>query len=166
MQTETRDMVPNDQCCKTVLDVDDDHTLSTAKKLSVIGEPTMGGQSPEVFITKDNIINTQDNVDLDIEKMISKDNVMEEAAQGTSVQVAKARMEANHYPERRRSERLKKDTCLTTMEKLERARTKRNLEGNSSKSNSFVVLSMDEMILVTSDMGVIMENDDFDTFNC
>ena len=123
------------------------------------------GQSPEVFITKDNIINTQDSVDLDIEKMISKDNVMEEAAQGTSVQVAKAGMEANHYPKRRRSERLKKDICLTTMEKLERAGTKRNLEGNSSKSNSFAVLSMDEMILVTSGMGVIMENDDFDTFN-
>jgi hypothetical protein len=45
--------------------------------------------------------------------------------------------------ERRRSERLKKDTTLTTMEKNQKMAEKRNVEGNTSTSNSFATLQIE-----------------------
>lgn len=65
----------------------------------------------------------------------------------------------------RRSERLKKDTMLTTMEKNQRMAEKRNIEGNISKSNSFASLQIEEVVSVTSNMGIDMSCDDYDTFN-
>jgi hypothetical protein len=51
------------------------------------------------------------------------------------------------------------------MEKVEKARAKRNLEGNSSTINFFSVLSIDEIIHTTANMGVVLDNNDFDTFS-
>lgn len=58
-----------------------------------------------------------------------------------------------------------KDIALSTMEKLERRAKERNLEGNSTKSNSFGVLPIEEIIDITAGMGVIIENDDFMSFD-
>jgi hypothetical protein len=51
------------------------------------------------------------------------------------------------------------------MEKVEKARAKRNLEGNLSTINFFSVLSIDEIIHTTANMGVVLDNNDFDTFS-
>jgi hypothetical protein len=66
-------------------------------------------------------------------------------------------------PERRRSERLKKDANLTTMEKIDRVAQKRNLEDNPSNSNSFSILSVEDIVNITSNMGIVIENSEFDT---
>ena len=67
--------------------------------------------------------------------------------------------------ERRRSERLKKDTNPHTMDKVTRVAQKRNLEGNTSNYNSFSALPVEDIITVTADMGVILDATDFDTFD-
>jgi hypothetical protein len=66
---------------------------------------------------------------------------------------------------RRRSERLKKDSNLTTKEKIEKAAQINNLEGNSTRANSFSVLSVEDIINVSSDMGIVLDDKDFDTFD-
>jgi hypothetical protein len=66
--------------------------------------------------------------------------------------------------ERRRSERLKKDTNLHTMDKVEKLAKKGNLEGNSSNENSFLVLPIEEIVNISTDMGIAVKNDDFVTF--
>lgn len=65
----------------------------------------------------------------------------------------------------RRSERLKKDANLTTMEKVGKVAQKMNLEGNPQNPNSFSVLSVDEVVHISSEMGVVIEDDDFATCN-
>lgn len=42
---------------------------------------------------------------------------------------------------------------------------KRNLEGNTSTSNSFATLQVEEIISIIASMGVDMSVNDFDTFN-
>lgn len=54
---------------------------------------------------------------------------------------------------------------MTTMEKNQKMARKRNLEGNPPNSNSFSVLSIEEFVLITTDMGVAVDENDFDTFN-
>lgn len=51
------------------------------------------------------------------------------------------------------------------MEKNERRAMKRNLEGNSKNSNSFASLSNDEVVYLSTNMGISFSKDDFDTFN-
>jgi hypothetical protein len=65
----------------------------------------------------------------------------------------------------KRSERLKKDANLSTMEKVERESLEKNVEGNSQKTNSFVVLSSNDITHVTAKMGIVIDNDIFDTCN-
>jgi len=65
----------------------------------------------------------------------------------------------------RRSERLKKDANLTTLEKTERAAQRKNLEGSPKISNSFVVSSVDDISHISSDMGVVIDSDVFYTCN-
>jgi len=67
--------------------------------------------------------------------------------------------------ERRRSERLKKDTNIHTMNKVTKMTQKQNLEGNSKNKNSFSLLPIEEIVTISADMGVIINHDDFDTFN-
>lgn len=66
---------------------------------------------------------------------------------------------------RRRSERLIKDTHLSIKEKNERIAQKRNLEGNPVNANSFSVLPVEELISISCNMGIAIQNDAFDTFN-
>lgn len=67
--------------------------------------------------------------------------------------------------ERRRSERLKKDTNLHTMDKVTRVAQKRNLVGNFKNTNSFSIVPVEEIASILADMGVIISHDDFDTFS-
>lgn len=64
----------------------------------------------------------------------------------------------------RRSERLKKDTTITTKEKNERMAKKRNLEGNYTNQNMFSALPLDDIADLTSGMGVNIDASDFETF--
>lgn len=67
-------------------------------------------------------------------------------------------------PPNRMSDWLKKDTSLSTMEKNVRMAPKRNLEGNSTIANTFSVLTTEEIIHITTDMGIIYK-DDFVTYD-
>lgn len=67
-------------------------------------------------------------------------------------------------PPNRMSDWLKKDTSLSTMEKNVRMAPKRNLEGNSTNANTFSVLTTEEIIHITTDMGIIYK-DDFVTYD-
>lgn len=67
--------------------------------------------------------------------------------------------------DRRRSERLKKDSTLTTKGKNERMAKKRNLEGTCSNQNMFSVLPVDDIVELTTNMGIDIDKDDFDTFD-
>lgn len=67
--------------------------------------------------------------------------------------------------DRRRSDRLKKTTSLSTMEKNAKMAMKINLEGNSSCSNSFAALPIEDIVSMSHSMGVNIENDSFETFN-
>jgi hypothetical protein len=91
------------------------------------------------------------------------DKGMEDATQDNSE--PEVAVKDQQVQERRRSEILKKDTSLTTMEKTEIAGAKKNLEGNSLKSNSFAVLSIEEIIHTTSEMGVMLDVNDLATFD-
>lgn len=61
--------------------------------------------------------------------------------------------------------RLKKDTSLNTMEKVEKQAKKRNLEGNLPTTNAFSALPIEEIVNTVSDMGISMNHDDFATFD-
>ncbi|XP_066354675.1 uncharacterized protein [Miscanthus floridulus] len=121
-------------------------------------------QSLEVFILEDNIVNMQESMEVDDDTQLNNDTVLDKKGTNTSDPMVVPGKEAHQIQERIKSERLKKDTCLSTME-VERARIKKNLEGNSSTTNLFSVLSIDEIIHTTSEMGVVLDNNDFDTFN-
>jgi hypothetical protein len=75
------------------------------------------GQSPEIFISEDNIINAQESVEVDEGGQAIDDKGMEDAAQDNSE--PEVAVKDQQVQERRRSEKLKKDTSLTTMEKFE-----------------------------------------------
>ena len=60
---------------------------------------------------------------------------------------------------------MKKDTTLTTKEKNERMAKKRNLEANCSSQNMFYVLPIEEIIELTTSMGVDIDKNDFGTFD-
>jgi hypothetical protein len=64
----------------------------------------------------------------------------------------------------RRSERLK-DTNLHTMDKVTKMAQQRNLESNSKNTNSFSMLPSEEIVSISVDMGVVINHDDFATFN-
>jgi len=67
-------------------------------------------------------------------------------------------------PERRRSERLK-EILLTTLEKNEMMAKQRSLEGNDKKSYSISDISNDVLGNLAKDMGVLVQNNDFATFD-
>jgi len=126
---------------------------------------TVNTLSPEMFISDDNIINTQDSVEMEMDQQLNDAVMIEAAKQDVLASVNDVDKEAQHIQERRRSERLKKDANLTTMEKIGRVAQKKNLEGNPQKSNCFSVLSANDITHITSEMGIVIENDDFDTCN-
>jgi hypothetical protein len=66
---------------------------------------------------------------------------------------------------RRQSERLGKNIHLTTQERNEIMAQKRCLEGNSTHAVSFSELSNNDMCSIAKNMGVVISEDDFDTFD-
>lgn len=83
----------------------------------------------------------------------------------TKDNVNKQRNDVQQGPTRRRSERLKKDTNLTTMEKTMKIVQEKNLEGNPKTSNSFAALSVDDISRISSKMGIAIDSNFFDTCN-
>lgn len=120
--------------------------------------------SPEVFIPNDNIIHTQESVELEKDPEIKGSDINDATKQDDQRVMDKDGDQVMQVQERR-SERLKKDAMLITMEKTEKVAKKRNLEGNSKKSNSFSVLANDDIMHISSEMGIVIEDDGFDTCN-
>jgi hypothetical protein len=115
--------------------------------------------SPEVFITDDNIVNTQESQPEVEAAIVNPDNPMGDAP-------VKNKVKNNVQPQvTRKSERLKKNITLTTTEKNELMAKKRNLEGNSSNQNMFSALSLSNIAELSEDMGVSVDKNDFHTFN-
>lgn len=97
-------------------------------------------ESPEIFITDDNIAHTQESQNVEEERLMVE--VIDQDQEKDVIVAAPSAAEAHlkQPQERRRSERLKKDITLTTKEKNERMARKRNLEGTYSNQNMFSVL--------------------------
>jgi len=126
----------------------------------------MISQSPEVFITEDNIINTQGSTEMDIDEPVKVADHSIIDPNNTASELGREKLEIPPEHERRRSDRLKKTATMSTMEKNQKMAQKRNLEGNpSTKYNSFSVLPIEELVHVTADMGVALDENDFDMFN-
>lgn len=132
----------------------------------IIQETTNTSLSPEVFIPDDNIVNTQESNmmenDLPTTEVVNAEDISTKEKQAEKMihQEDKDQM----LNERRWSERLTKDTTLTTVEKNERMAQQRNLEGNSKKPTSFSMLPTGDIIHISANMGVNINHDDFETF--
>jgi hypothetical protein len=85
--------------------------------------------------------------------------------EAAAISTGKDEAKANLIQERRRSERLKKDTAISTMEKANMMAKKRNLEGNNVNTNSFSVLPVDDLLHSAADMGVVANSDNLETFD-
>lgn len=129
---------------------------------TVVGDAAL--QSPEIFIPDDTIINTQESMGADL---VIDNNVPENMMVDGDKDGAPGIQNAGvfHPEERRRSERLKKDTNLHCMDKAEKVAKKINLEGNSSNTNSFSVLPVEEIVDISANMGIAIRDDDFTTFD-
>lgn len=74
-------------------------------------------------------------------------------------------MGKENQPERRRSERLKKEMLLTTMEKNEAMAKKRNLEGNPRMPRNLSDVDNSVLNKLAKEMGVVTRNNSFATFD-
>lgn len=119
MQSELVDEVAVDGCSKekganSPIKHSSKETMGAEDKLLICSTVTVQplSISPEVFITDDNIVNTQESVgmEVDADGIVDEDRVAEETDNPAPTIPMMDQ-------ERRRSERLKKDTMLTTMEK-------------------------------------------------
>lgn len=119
--------------------------------------------SPEIFLLDDNIINTQDSQAQDGDGA-AQDDTPQVATSMTIPDVPKM-ADMKLAQERRRSERLMKETMLTTQEKTERMAKKRNLEGNTSNQNMFSTLANDVIAELSASMGINPDNNDYATFD-
>jgi hypothetical protein len=138
-----------------------DEVKATELKLKSTAGSTL---SPEIFISDDNIINTQDSVEIEMDQQEKVPLSSEAARTNENTNVNEVEKVTQQVPERR-SERLKKDANLTTLEKTERAPQRKNLEGSPKIFNSVVVSSVDDISHISSDMGVVIDSDVFDTCN-
>jgi hypothetical protein len=119
---------------------------------------TINTHSPEIFLSDDTIVNTQESEIMDIDGGTQRGEVLLQSDYAVHSE------EANPVQERR-SERLKKITPLTNLEEMERNVQEANLEGIYSNYNSFSVLLDDDISHITSCMGIVVEDNNFDTFN-
>lgn len=139
--------------------------LDGAKSNDLNLKSTVGSTlSPEIFIPDDTIINTQDSVEIDMDQQENVPLPSEATRTNDNANMNEVDRVAQQVRERR-SERLKKDANLTTLEKTERAAQRNNLEGNPKSSNSFAALSVDDISHITSEMGILIDCDAFDTCN-
>jgi hypothetical protein len=120
---------------------------------------TINTLSPEIFLSDDTIVNTQESEIMDIDGGTLKGEVL--LLPDYDVQSEKA----IPVQERRRSERLKKITPLTNLEEMERNVQDASLEGIYSNHNSFSILLDDDISHITSCMGIVVEENNFDTYN-
>jgi hypothetical protein len=104
--------------------------------------------SLEIFIHDDTIINTQGsaNMEGDDSKMVNGQN--DEDKNPRPNDMIPEVVEIPPSPSRK-SDRLKKTTTLTTMEKNQKMAKKRNIEGNPSCSYSFSVLTINEVVNIS-----------------
>jgi len=83
-----------------------------------------------------------------------------------SQEATSLKTQANKGPQERcRSERLKKEIRLTTQAKNENMAKKRCMEGNTSHPSSLADIDNNSMCVLAKNMGVVIENDEFDTFD-
>lgn len=136
----------------------------TISKISEVASQTVS-LSPEVFIPDDGIINTQGSIEMEVGENEKVTYLSALEMESLTKEVEAEKMEVWQDHERRRSDRLKKTTTMTTMEKNLKMAKKGNLEGNPSSFNCFSVLLIEEMVNVTSNMGIDLNENDFDTFN-
>ena len=114
--SETSDVVVKDMSHDTIADkIYDDNTKEGVSA-------TVSTHSPKIFLSDDNIINTQDSENMDVDGSTQRDK---DPPQSNSVLHSE---ETNQVQERRRSDRLKKDTPLTNVDEVERNAQKTNLE--------------------------------------
>jgi hypothetical protein len=147
-------------------------TLGATLKLIEKGTPkkrplSHESQSPEIFMSDDNIINPQESsknvADMKGHQdvVMEGDAIVEAMGEGLNQEMVKTVV----IEDRRRSERLKKDAGLTIQEKIEKAGAAKNLEGTIKNSNLFAILEIVELNDIASKMGVCIDSEDFDTFN-
>jgi hypothetical protein len=136
----------------------------TISKIFEVASQTVS-LSPEVFIPDDGIINTQGSIEMEVGENEKVTYLSALEMESLTKEVEAEKMEVWQDHERRRSDRLKKTTTMTTMEKNLKMAKKGNLEGNPSSFNCFSVLLIEEMVNVTSNMGIDLNENDFDTFN-
>ncbi|XP_066343331.1 uncharacterized protein [Miscanthus floridulus] len=120
-----RDMAPemnikDVSCALGEKDNDSVHICDTARVIS---------QSPEFFITEDNIINTQGSTELDSDEPMKMTGLSTIAPNNSTSELGQEKLEIPPEDERRRSDRLKKTTTMSTSEKTKMVTQKRNLEG-------------------------------------
>jgi hypothetical protein len=109
-----------------------------------------------------NVINSQESV-------ITDDGGEKDGVMGDKMLVDKTSSEDDKgkedQPECRRSERLKKDVLLTTMEKNDAMARKRNLEGNSKIPRNLSDVDNSILNSLAKNMGVVIQNENFATFD-
>ena len=120
--------------------------------------------SPEIFITDDNIVNTQESLALPEEVPMEMEIPQDDQKSLKGNRKVLEKTQAVHPIARRRSERLAKEITICTKEKTKMMAKKRNLEGICSNQNMFYVLPIDEMAELSSNMGVVIEPSNFGTF--
>lgn len=133
---------------KKMLSADLDPSDAIPQAADDVVVPPIISMSLEIFIHDDTIINTQGsaNMEGDDSKMVNGQN--DEDKNPRPNDMIPEVVEIPPSPSRK-SDRLKKTTALTTMEKNQKMAKKRNIEGNPSCSDSFSVLTINEVVNIS-----------------
>jgi hypothetical protein len=133
---------------KKMLSADLDPSDAIPQAADDVVVPPIISMSLEIFIHDDTIINTQGsaNMEGDDSKMVNGQN--DEDKNPRPNDMIPEVVEIPPSPSRK-SDRLKKTTTLTTMEKNQKMAKKRNIEGNPSCSDSFSVLTINEVVNIS-----------------
>lgn len=117
--------------------------------------------SPEVFIPDDNIVQTQESLMAEEGEEIPGQEMLKQDDKAKEVEVEIE----EKIPEKRRSDRLRKELTKTTQERFEAMAKKRNLEGNSPPRNMFSDLSHTSLYDMSKKMGIIVDDNSFKSFD-
>jgi len=153
-------------CEESVADPVECMTVTTPKSVEALKNINVDkvSVSPEIFITDDNIVNTQESLALLEENPMEMEMLPDDQKSLEGDKKVVEKTQAVHPIARRRSESLAKEITIFTKEKTEMMAKKRNLEGICSNQNMFSVLPIDEMVELSSNMGVVIEPSNFGTF--
>jgi len=159
--------------------------------ITVNTDPISVTESLEVFLPDDQIINTLGSVNveeerpqelfqaIEVDTSLNKpedqqhdkrvsDKLIDEESRQKRTQPMKINVSLNKPKDQhqeRRSDRLKKDITMTTQEKNEFIAKKRNLEGTSISTSMFSDLSHSSMHNLSKQMGVVIEDDNGNSFD-